>query len=176
MKIMEDAYSAILHNRQKVIGKYRDYFFNQMNIILNVTNETFLLGYFDGASIKSQLSKTGIEEAEVRVTSTECGSGCNLYFHVKFSHGGFDYDFPVYKQELSKKGNAFVCKQVQKFIVEANNEVLENYEINKEGYKEMLVENSEGELVLLEIGISNCIGAFDTEERFYLWEEVKGLV
>ena len=132
--------------------------------------------YFMGESIKSQLIHTGLEEAKVRVTSTECGSGCNLYFHVKFSHGGFDYDFPVYKQELRKKGNAFVCKQVQKFIIEANNEVLEKYEIEKEGHKEMLVENSEGELVLLEIGISNCLGAFDTEERFYLWEEVKGLV
>tara|TARA_B100000282_G_C31572169_1_gene417141 strand:+ start:169 stop:690 length:522 start_codon:yes stop_codon:yes gene_type:complete len=172
MKITEDAYSALLHNRQKVLEKYRDYFFGQMNSILN---DQYFTNYFMGESIKSQLSKTGLEGAEVRVTSTECGSGCNLYFHVKFSQGGFDYDFPVYKQELSKKGNAFVCKQVQKFIVEANNEVLENYEINKEGHKEMLVENSEGELVLLEIGISNCLGAFDTEERFYLWEEVKGL-
>ena len=173
MKIIEDAYSALLHNRQKVLGKYRDYFFTQMNHILN---DQYFTNYFMGESIKSQLSKTGLEGAEVRVTSTECGSGCNLYFHVKFSQGGFDYDFPVYKQELRKKGNAFVCKQVQKFIIEANNEVLENYEINKEGHKEMLVENSEGELVLLEIGISNCLGAFDTEERFYLWEEVKGLV
>tara|TARA_B000000609_G_C24173548_1_gene352110 strand:- start:1333 stop:1854 length:522 start_codon:yes stop_codon:yes gene_type:complete len=172
MKITEDAYSALLHNRQKVLGRYRDYFFGEMNRILN---DQYFTNYFMGESIKSQLSKTGLEGAEVRVTSTECGSGCNLYFHVKFSQGGFEYDFPVYKQELSKKGNAFVCKKVQKFIVEANNEVLENYEIDKEGHKEMLVENSEGELVLLEIGISNCLGAFDTEERFYLWEEVKGL-
>ena len=173
MKIVEDAYERILHNRQKVLEKYRDYFFAKMNHILNESNH---LGYFSGESIRSQLSKTGIEGAEVRVGTTLCGSGCNIYFYVKFSHQGFDYDFPVYKQELKKKGNAFVCKQVQKFIVEANNTVLGNYEVNKEGYQEMLVENSEGELVMLEIGISNCIGAFDKVKRFYLWEEVKGLV
>ena len=172
MKIMEDAYKALLHNRQKVLEKYRDYFFNQMNRILNNPAH---FQYFMGESIKSHLMKTGLEEAKVRVGTTLCGSGCNLYFYVKFSHGGFDYDFPVYVQSLKKRGNAFVCKQVQKFIVEANNTVLENYEVEKEGYTEMLVENSEGELVMLEIGISNCIGAFDTEERFYLWNEVKGL-
>tara|TARA_B100000424_G_C22938456_1_gene499333 strand:+ start:1222 stop:1752 length:531 start_codon:yes stop_codon:yes gene_type:complete len=175
MKIVEDAYSVLLGNRQKVLEKYRDYFFSQMNRLINGRYGGEIDGYFIGESIKSHLMKTGLEKAEVRVGTTLCGSGCNIYFYVKFSHNGFDYDFPVYVQPLKKRGNAFVCKQVQKFIVEANNTVLENYEVDKSGYTEMLVENSEGELVMLEIGISNCIGAFDTEERFYLWSEVKGL-
>jgi hypothetical protein len=171
MKKRNDLYSGVLGSRQKVLGRYRHYFFEVMNEVLN-TNR--LSHFFEGETIKDNLSKLGIKFT-FEVRTIPCGSGCNLYLSVKFEHGEYEYSKDLYKEEMKKNNNAQVCRGLQDFVVRANNTLLrKGAEHGVFSGDDILVEIDD-ELKVVSVVEDSCLGVLTTEGTFHLWEDVIGV-
>jgi len=170
MKKKQCLYNHLLGNRKQVIGRYREYYINNVNYYL--TECTDGSSFFEGESIKSNLSQLGIKPT-FEVRTIPCGSGCNLYLRVMFEHGEYEYSKDLYKEEMKKNSNTAVCRELQDFVVRANNCLLEK---EREVFigDDILVEMG-GELRVVGVVKESCLGVVTTEGLFHLWEDVIGV-
>jgi hypothetical protein len=173
LKKNQDLYLDYFGDRVKIPERWRDDFFG-------FVNESVLAGnwkvnsYFTGDSIIENMREVGIEP-NFHLRTTLFGKGCRLYLKVSFEHGDYEYSKDVYRADLPSNSNAKVCKQVQNFIIEANNALL-GQAVRKMMFSgdEVLVE-IDGELRVVEVVKESCLGLLTSDGGFYLWEDVLGL-
>lgn len=171
MKKRNDLYSSILGGRQKVLGRYRDYYFLVMNEVLN-TNR--LNHFFEGETIKGDLRLLGIKPT-LEVRTIPCGKGCSIYLRAKFEYGEHEYSKDLYKEEMKKNNNAQVCRGLQDFVVRANNTLLKKGAEHGVCSGDDILVEIDDELKVVSVVEDSCLGVLTAEDTFHLWEDVIGV-
>lgn len=173
LDMTRDLYWCLFGDRVKVIERMRDEFFDYVNDIVLLGDERWD-DYFTGDSIIENMRKVGIEP-NFDVRTIPFGKGCSLYLKVSFEHGDYEYSKDVYKADLPSNSNAKVCRQVQNFIVEANNALLSQAERKMVFIGDDILVEMGGELRVVGVVKESCLGVVTTEGLFHLWEDVIGV-
>ena len=173
LKRNNDLYWDFFRDRVKVIERWRDEFFDYVNDNVLLVDERWN-EHFTGDSIIQNMREVGIDP-EFHLRTVLFGKGCRLYLKVWFEHGDYEYSKDVYRADLPFNSNAKVCKQVQNFIIEANNALLSQAELKMMSSGDEVLVEIDGELRVGEVVKESCLGLLTSDGGFHLWEDVLGL-